>query len=79
MAVLQYMLALVAEFEPTVSAVRIDGVYGGATARAVREYQSHTGLPSGRHRGPPDLAFHLWGIFWHRAGPAPGRDQLSAK
>ncbi len=51
-AVLQYMLALVAEFEPTVSAVRIDGVYGGATARAVREYQSHTGLPSDGIVGP---------------------------
>ena len=52
MAVLQYMLALVAEFEPTVSAVQIDGVYGGATARAVREYQSHTGLPSDGIVGP---------------------------
>lgn len=44
-AVLQYMLALVAEFEPTVSAIRIDGVYGSDTARAVREYQAHVGLP----------------------------------
>ena len=51
-AVLQYMLALVAEFEPTVNAIRIDGVYGGATARAVREYQSHAGLSSDGIVGP---------------------------
>lgn len=78
-AVLQYMLALVAEFEPTVSAVRIDGVYGGATARGRAGVSVPHRAALRRHRGPPDLAFHLWGIFWHRAGPAPGRDQLSAK
>ena len=38
-SVLQYMLALVAEFDPALTALAVDGVYGARTAQAVREYQ----------------------------------------
>ena len=61
-AVLQYMLALVAEFEPTVSAIRIDGVYGSDTARAVREYQAHVGLPADGIVGPQTW-YSIYGEF----------------
>ena len=42
--VLQYMLALLAEFDNALSPVGIDGVFGPSTARAVRNYQGVTGL-----------------------------------
>jgi len=58
----QYMLALVAEFEPTVSAIRIDGVYGSDTARAVREYQAHVGLPADGIVGPQTW-YSIYGEF----------------
>ena len=38
-SVLQYMLALVAEFNPVLTVIQVDGVYGASTAQAVREYQ----------------------------------------
>ena len=38
-SVLQYMLALVAEFDPVLTVIQVDGVYGARTAQAVREYQ----------------------------------------
>ena len=38
-SVLQYMLALVAEFNPVLTVIQVDGVYGARTAQAVREYQ----------------------------------------
>jgi peptidoglycan hydrolase-like protein with peptidoglycan-binding domain len=41
---LQYMLALLAEFDEALSPVQIDGVFGSSTARAVRNYQGVTGL-----------------------------------
>ena len=42
--VLQYMLALLEEFDSALSPVGIDGVFGPSTARAVRNYQGVTGL-----------------------------------
>ena len=42
--VLQYMLALLAEFDNALSPLQIDGVFGPNTARAVRSYQQVTGL-----------------------------------
>ena len=42
--VLQYMLALLAEFDDTLSPLGVDGVFGSNTARAVRNYQGVTGL-----------------------------------
>lgn len=41
---LQYMLALLSEFDDALSPVGIDGVFGPSTARAVRNYQGVTGL-----------------------------------
>ena len=38
-SVLQYMLALAAEFDPVLTPVQVDGIYGARTAQAVREYQ----------------------------------------
>ena len=43
-SVLQYMLALAAEFDPTLTELAVDGVYGARTAQAVREYQQSRGL-----------------------------------
>ena len=43
-SVLQYMLALTAEFDPLLTAIQVDGVYGAQTAQAVREYQRRKGL-----------------------------------
>ena len=42
--VLQYMLAILAEFDNSLTPVRVDGDFGPATARAVRQYQSNNGL-----------------------------------
>ena len=42
--VLQYMLALLAEFDNALSPVQIDGTFGPVTARAVRNYQGVVGL-----------------------------------
>lgn len=42
--VLQYMLAMLAEFDNALSPLQIDGVFGPATARAVRNYQGVAGL-----------------------------------
>lgn len=38
-SVLQYMLALVAEFDQALTPIQVDGIYGARTAQAVREYQ----------------------------------------
>ena len=43
-SVLQYMLALVAEFDPVLTVIQVDGVYGARTAQAVREYHSSAGF-----------------------------------
>ena len=43
-SVLQYMLALAAEFDPALTELAVDGVYGARTAQAVREYQQSRGL-----------------------------------
>ena len=43
-SVLQYMLALAAEFDPALTELAVDGVYGVRTAQAVREYQQSRGL-----------------------------------
>ena len=42
--ILQYMLALMAEFDNALVPIRADGVFGADTARAVRQYQSLVGL-----------------------------------
>ena len=42
--VLQYMLALLAEFDNALSPAQIDGTFGPVTARAVRNYQGVAGL-----------------------------------
>lgn len=42
--VLQYMLALLAEFDSSLTPINIDGIYGKDTARAVSEYQRSMGL-----------------------------------
>ena len=42
--VLQYMLAILAEFDNSLTPVRVDGDFGPTTARAVRQYQSNNGL-----------------------------------
>lgn len=43
-SVLQYMLALTAEFNDALTPVSVDGIFGKDTARAVREYQRWAGL-----------------------------------
>lgn len=45
-AVLQYMLSLLAEFNQALTIISVDGVYGPATTNAVREYQLDKGLSS---------------------------------
>ena len=42
--ILQYMLALLAEFEDALLPITVDGVFGPRTAQAVRQYQSLAGL-----------------------------------
>ena len=42
--ILQYMLALMAEFDNALVPIRPDGVFGADTAQAVRQYQSLVGL-----------------------------------
>ena len=42
--VLQYMLAILAEFDNALSPLAVDGVFGPNTARAVRAYQRAAGL-----------------------------------
>jgi len=42
--ILQYMLALLAEFDDTLLPIRVDGVFGPSTAQAVRQYQGLVGL-----------------------------------
>jgi len=43
---LQYLLAVVAEFNNSVRSVRIDGIFGPGTAAAVRDFQYDYGLPA---------------------------------
>ena len=42
--VLQYMLSLLSEFDGSIQAPAMDGIFGPITARAVREYQHLAGL-----------------------------------
>ena len=42
--VLQYMLAILAELDNSLTPVRVDGDFGPTTARAVRQYQTNNGL-----------------------------------
>ena len=42
--VLQYMLALLSEFDEALRSVQVDGVFGPVTAQAVRYYQGQVGL-----------------------------------
>ena len=42
--ILQYMLALLAEFDNSLLPLAVDGVFGPQTAQAVRQYQSLVGL-----------------------------------
>ena len=42
--VLQYMLSLLSEFDASIQAPAMDGIFGPVTARAVREYQHLAGL-----------------------------------
>ena len=42
--ILQYMLALTAEFNESLTPIRVDGIYGNATAQEVRKYQAQAGL-----------------------------------
>ena len=41
---LQYMLAMLAEFDAALLPISIDGIYGPSTTQAVRQYQSLAGL-----------------------------------
>ena len=50
--VLQYMLAILAEFDNALSPLAVDGVFGPNTARAVRAYQSAAGLAADGVVGP---------------------------
>lgn len=42
--VLQYMLAILAEFDNSLTPVRVDGDFGPTTAQAVRQFQANNGL-----------------------------------
>jgi len=42
--IVQYMLALLAEFDDSLTPIRVDGVFGPTTARAVRQFQRAQGL-----------------------------------
>ena len=50
--VLQYMLALLAEFDQALRSVQVDGVFGPVTAQAVRYYQQQVGLAADGVVGP---------------------------
>ena len=50
--VLQYMLALLAEFDQALRSVQVDGVFGSVTAQAVRYYQQQVGLAADGVVGP---------------------------
>lgn len=52
--VLQYMLAVLAEFDDAIPPLTVDGVFGSSTANAVRSFQRQTGLmPDGVVGRPP--------------------------
>ena len=61
-SVLQYMLALAAEFDPVLTSVQVDGVYGPRTTQAVREYQSSRGLQADGIAGEQTW-YSLYGDF----------------
>lgn len=50
--VLQYMLALLAQFDNALAPLQVDGVFGPATTRAVRYYQGQVGLAEDGVVGP---------------------------
>jgi len=58
---LQYMLAVLAEFNNTLNPVRVDGVFGPATTRAVQAFQRSAGLPADGLVGE-----QTWNVLYRR-------------
>ena len=50
--ILQYMLALISEFDDTLPSLAVDGIYGSRTAQVVRTYQRSMGLLADGIVGP---------------------------
>ncbi|MBR4098699.1 MAG: peptidoglycan-binding protein [Clostridium sp.] len=66
--ILQYMLALLAEFDNVLRPVSVDGTFGPGTAEAVRQYQSLSGLTVDGVVGEAtwDSIYRRFGRLYHR-------------
>lgn len=60
--ILQYMLALTAEFDEALTPISVDGVFGPSTTQAVREFQLRKGLQVDGIAGP-DTWYSLYNTY----------------